>query len=149
MFTIDDAMLRIKVHQSALKELLKSQSKTRELTVQIHACLFCKKKFQSHITYLLQHMFEEHGFTMGLIDNLVMVDVFLNILRTQLNALICIYCYKKFPDIAVLHRHLRRKKHFKIDFKNPLYDQFYVSNYLSSSGESLAESINIEQEGTT
>ena len=109
-------------------------------------CLFCKKIFEKESSTLFQHMFDEHGFHVGPWDNLVMSNVFLGVLRIQLNALICIYCYKQFPELSMLHRHLRKKKHFKIDAVNAFYDQFYVINYLPKPEGSLSESIDVDED---
>jgi hypothetical protein len=75
-------------------------------------------------------MLDEHGFNVGPWDNLILSNVFLEVLRIQLNALICIYCDKQFPELSMLHQHLRKKKHFRIDATDPFYDQFYIVNYL-------------------
>ncbi len=42
----------------------------------------------------------------------------------------CIYCEKTFKNHAVLKKHMRKKKHFKINAKDTSYDQFYMINYL-------------------
>ncbi|KAF7724593.1 hypothetical protein EC973_000901 [Apophysomyces ossiformis] len=46
------------------------------------------------------------------------------------NRLQCLYCEKTFTSPAVLRKHMRKKKHFKIAAKNRQYDRFYVINYL-------------------
>lgn len=40
------------------------------------------------------------------------------------------YCEKRFTTPAVLRKHMRKKKHFKINARNRIYDKFYVINYL-------------------
>ncbi|KAG0329790.1 hypothetical protein BG004_002267, partial [Podila humilis] len=81
-------------------------------------------------TILFKHMFAEHNFNIGLPDNLVNVNEFLDMLETKLTGLQCLYCEKTFTSPAVLRKHMRKKKHFKISARNRLYDQFYVINYL-------------------
>ena len=46
------------------------------------------------------------------------------------NSLQCLYCEKHFPAPAVLRKHMRKKKHFKINARNKIYDKFYIINYL-------------------
>lgn len=96
-------------------------------------------------------MFAEHNFNIGLPDNLVHVNEFLDTLEAKLskwvlldhndgktlllieityNRLQCLYCEKTFTSPAVLRKHMRKKKHFKIASKNRQYDRFYVINYL-------------------
>ncbi|KAF8976207.1 hypothetical protein BGZ46_008462 [Entomortierella lignicola] len=75
-------------------------------------------------------MFAEHNFNIGLPDNLVNVNEFLDMLEAKLTSLQCLYCEKTFTSPAVLRKHMRKKKHFKISARNRLYDQFYVINYL-------------------
>ncbi|RUS31587.1 hypothetical protein BC938DRAFT_477501 [Jimgerdemannia flammicorona] len=92
-------------------------------------CLFCKNMCDSR-TALFKHMFGEHNFNIGLPDNLVNVNDFLDMLEGKLTNLQCLYCEKIFTTPAVLRKHMRKKKHFKIAAKNRLYDPFYVINYL-------------------
>lgn len=92
-------------------------------------------------------MFTEHNFNIGLPDNLVHVNEFLDMLEAKLSryvwtypdhlsiliilcSLQCLYCEKTFTSPAVLRKHMRKKKHFKIASKNRQYDRFYVINYL-------------------
>lgn len=75
-------------------------------------------------------MFSEHNFNIGLPDNLVHVNEFLDTLESKLTKLQCLYCEKTFTSPAVLRKHMRKKKHFKIASKNRQYDRFYVINYL-------------------
>ncbi|KAJ1678329.1 hypothetical protein EV182_004274 [Spiromyces aspiralis] len=83
-------------------------------------------------------MFKEHNFNIGLPDNLVDVNEFLDILRGKLNNLQCLYCEKTFTSATVLRKHMRKKKHFKISPHNHLYDRFYVINYIET-GKSWEE----------
>ncbi|CAG8630962.1 4610_t:CDS:2 [Rhizophagus irregularis] len=92
-------------------------------------CLFCKN-ISDNRTILFRHMFMEHNFNIGLPDNLVNVNDFLAILEDKLNNLQCLYCEKRFTTPAVLRKHMRKKKHFKINARNRIYDKFYVINYL-------------------
>ncbi len=77
----------------------------------------------------IEHMFSIHGFNIGLLDNLVEVDEYLDKLRSMLNNLVCIYCEKTFKSHSVLRKHMRKKKHFKIHPHNHKYDKYYVINF--------------------
>jgi len=60
------------------------------------------------------------------------VTEFLDILEGKLDLLQCLYCEKVFVSSAVLKKHMRKKKHVKINPRNRIYDRFYVVNYLES-----------------
>eukprot|EP00842_Homolaphlyctis_polyrhiza_P000422 jgi/Hompol1/1380/HPOL_002304-RA len=74
-------------------------------------------------------MFEEHSFSIGLVDNLVYVGEFLDTLQRHLTDLECIYCERTFKSNIVLRKHMRKKKHFKINPRNQFYDRYYIINY--------------------
>ncbi|KAF9355946.1 hypothetical protein BGX26_005910 [Mortierella sp. AD094] len=124
-YTIDptvsaaDRTLRDEIQREKLNEILKLQEKERNEDARL------KRK-----TILFKHMFAEHNFNIGLPDNLVNVNEFLDMLEAKLTSLQCLYCEKTFTSPAVLRKHMRKKKHFKISARNRLYDQFYVINYL-------------------
>lgn len=75
-------------------------------------------------------MAHDHGFNVGLPDNLVYKDEFLDLLQEKLNNLNCLYCEKTFRDRTVLKEHMRKKQHRKINPNNKVYDRFYMINYL-------------------
>ncbi|KAI8342331.1 hypothetical protein BC941DRAFT_412470 [Chlamydoabsidia padenii] len=125
-----DKKIREEIQLEKLNEVLKIQQRERESdSKQSRKCLFCKIVCDSR-TLLFKHMFSEHNFNIGLPDNLVNVNEFLDLLETKLTKLQCLYCEKTFTSPAVLRKHMRKKKHFKIASKNRQYDRFYVINYL-------------------
>lgn len=79
-------------------------------------------------------MFQEHHFNIGLLDNLVMVEDFLTTLDSLLVRRICIFCHRVFRTAAALKRHMKQKRHYKIDSKNHHYDKYYVVNYSKCGG---------------
>ncbi|XP_013406109.1 zinc finger protein 277-like, partial [Lingula anatina] len=79
---------------------------------------------------LFNHMNSEHNFNVGLPDNLVNTDEFLDLLQEKLDNLQCLYCEKNFKDRMTLKEHMRKKQHKRIKPQNPTYDKFYVINYL-------------------
>ncbi|ORY03090.1 hypothetical protein K493DRAFT_311834 [Basidiobolus meristosporus CBS 931.73] len=125
-----DKEKRDELQREKLNEILRIQDKERhEDCLKSRKCLFCKNVCDNR-PILFKHMFGEHNFNIGLPDNLVDVDEFLDILEGKLNNLQCLYCEKIFTSPAVLRKHMRKKKHFKISARNRMYDRFYVINYL-------------------
>ncbi|TPX66999.1 hypothetical protein SpCBS45565_g04114 [Spizellomyces sp. 'palustris'] len=127
---LEDKVFREKLQRDNLNQMLKIQERERNEESHIpRKCLFCKVVCDSR-TLLFRHMFSEHGFNIGLPDNLVEVSAFLETLQTKLAGLQCLYCEKIFKTSAVLRKHMRKKKHFKINPRNRGYDRFYIINYL-------------------
>ncbi|KAJ1821590.1 hypothetical protein LPJ75_000677 [Coemansia sp. RSA 2598] len=124
-----DKAIRDRVHRESLEAVLATQAAERRgAAQQPRKCLFCKHVCETRAD-LFRHAYREHNFNIGLPDNLVNVDEFLHILESKLAALQCLYCEKTFTSPAVLRKHMRKKKHFKISAHNRLYDRFYVVNY--------------------
>ncbi|KAG1087323.1 hypothetical protein G6F42_020650 [Rhizopus arrhizus] len=125
-----DKEIREDMQRAKLNEVLKTQQDEREVDSKAsRKCLFCKIVCENR-AILFKHMFAEHNFNIGLPDNLVHVNEFLDTLEAKLSKLQCLYCEKTFTSPAVLRKHMRKKKHFKIASKNRQYDRFYVINYL-------------------
>ncbi|KAI9279844.1 hypothetical protein BY458DRAFT_501828 [Sporodiniella umbellata] len=125
-----DKQIREQLQKTKLKDVLNFQQHEREVEAKCpRKCLFCKIVGDNR-TLLFKHMFSEHNFNIGLPDNLVYVGEFLDSLEAKLSYLKCLYCEKTFTSPAVLRKHMRKKKHFKIAAKNRQYDRFYVINYL-------------------
>ncbi|RKP11921.1 C2H2 type zinc-finger-domain-containing protein [Piptocephalis cylindrospora] len=136
IYTVDpdqcstDQDLRSRLQREALERIIAVQEKERQAGADMEGkCLFCK--FLSHSrASLFRHMFSVHNFNIGLPDNLVNVSDYLSVLQGKLNNLQCLYCEKTFTTPAVLRKHMRKKKHFKISSWNRLYDRYYIVNYL-------------------
>ncbi|CAG8489640.1 3134_t:CDS:2 [Dentiscutata erythropus] len=125
-----DRNIRDSLQRDKLNKVLQTQANERNYDSKLERkCLFCKNICENR-AILFRHMFSEHNFNIGLPDNLVNVDEFLQILEKKLTSLQCLYCEKIFTSSAVLRKHMRKKKHFKINAKNRIYDRFYVINYL-------------------
>ncbi|KAI8873296.1 hypothetical protein GQ42DRAFT_160665 [Ramicandelaber brevisporus] len=127
----DDKTLREDLCTAKLKQILDLQNAERHSSaLEPHDCLFCSITCPDR-THLFRHMFDDHGFNIGLSDNLVFVDEFLSILRSKLtDKRCCVFCEKAFSTATVLRKHMRKKRHFKISGHNREYDRFYVANYL-------------------
>ncbi|KAI9258366.1 hypothetical protein EDC94DRAFT_613560 [Helicostylum pulchrum] len=125
-----DKKIREEMQRVKLNQVLETQQNERETDSKVpRKCLFCKIICDNRAV-LFRHMFAEHNFNIGLPDNLVNVNEFLDTLESKLSNLQCLYCEKTFTSPAVLRKHMRKKKHFKIASKNRQYDRFYVINYL-------------------
>ncbi|KAJ1845119.1 hypothetical protein LPJ70_002647 [Coemansia sp. RSA 2708] len=125
-----DREIRAQVQKAELEEVLRVQGEERRNEAQEpRKCLFCKLVCADRAD-LFRHGYREHSFNIGLPDNLVHVNEFLAILEGRLAAQQCLYCEKTFTSAAVLRKHMRKKKHFKISSHNRLYDRFYVVNFI-------------------
>lgn len=97
-------------------------------------CLFCMKNYSGY-AQLFDHLHLEHHLKIGLPQNLVMIGEYFKVLRDLLKRNICVYCERTFPDPMTLRRHMRKKKHFQVNPRNPLYDKFYIANYLDPEND--------------
>ncbi|XP_056000796.1 zinc finger protein 277-like isoform X2 [Ostrea edulis] len=126
----EDKTLREFLQKKKLERVLAQQQKEREDKGFCHTCLFCKEQFTGNRTDMFDHMTHDHGFSVGLPDNLVYTDELLDDLQEKLDNLQCLYCERTFKDKTVLKEHMRKKQHKKINPKNRKYDRFYIINYL-------------------
>ncbi|KAM9807703.1 zinc finger protein 277 [Neosynchiropus ocellatus] len=126
----EDRILRENLQQKRLEEVLEQQQKERDDNTFSRPCLFCSEEFTGNRSSLLNHMAREHSFSIGLPDNIVYCDEFLDTLQKKLDDLQCLYCEKTFRDKTTLKDHMRKKTHRRINASNRQYDRFYVINYL-------------------
>ncbi|XP_033880952.1 zinc finger protein 277 [Acipenser ruthenus] len=126
----EDRLLREQLQQKRLEEILEQQQRERNDASFHRVCTFCNDEFTGNRSLLLNHMAIEHGFNMGLPDNIVYCTEFLDTLQRKLDNLQCLYCEKTFRDKTTLKDHMRKKQHRRINAKNQEYDKFYVINYL-------------------
>jgi hypothetical protein len=125
-----DQDLRHRLQTERLQDILDKQQRERELYFKVPGvCLFCPEVSTDKYS-LLSHMYREHFFNIGQLDNLVMVEEFLQLLRVKIEQNECIYCEKQFPDKIILKKHMRCKGHYKINSHNNTYDRFYIVNYM-------------------
>lgn len=110
--------------------MLRQQQNERKNEDFSHTCLFCPKSFQGNRKIIFDHMNFDHNFSVGLPDNIVFAEEFLNLLEQKLSNNICLYCERTFKDRSVLKEHMRKKQHKQINPKNKEYDKFYLINYL-------------------
>lgn len=126
----EDRVLREKLQQKRLEEVLEQQQREREDTSFHRPCMFCSEDFTGNRSGLLNHMAREHSFSIGLPDNIVYCNQFLDTLQNKLDSLQCLYCEKTFRDKTTLKDHMRKKSHRRINSNNREYDRFYIINYL-------------------
>ncbi|KAM9384406.1 zinc finger protein 277 [Pholidichthys leucotaenia] len=126
----EDRLLREKLQQERLEEVLEQQQRERDDSSFRRVCMFCSEEFTGNRSTLLNHMAREHLFSIGLPDNIVYCNEFLDVLQDKLDNLQCLYCEKIFRDKTTLKDHMRKKSHRRINARNHEYDRFYVINYL-------------------
>ncbi|KAJ3386840.1 hypothetical protein HDU92_002246 [Lobulomyces angularis] len=124
-----DLVMRKEFLKEKMNEKLAIQTEDRQCdSPSVLQCLFCRNSFKDRIKNF-SHMFKEHGFHIGLPDNLVEVEKFLQALKEKITNAQCIYCEKLFINTKVLRSHMRKKKHFRVHSQNHFYDKFYLCNY--------------------
>uniref|UniRef100_A0A3B3XV52 C2H2-type domain-containing protein n=1 Tax=Poecilia mexicana TaxID=48701 RepID=A0A3B3XV52_9TELE len=133
----EDRILRERLQQKRLEEVLEQQQKERDDCYFHRLCLFCSEECTGNRACLLNHMAREHSFSIGLPDNIVYCNEFLDTLQYKLDNLQCLYCEKIFRDKSTLKDHMRKKAHRRINANNHEYDRFYVINYLSETMDQI------------
>ncbi|CAG8705878.1 19190_t:CDS:10 [Cetraspora pellucida] len=79
-----DKKIRDSLQRNKLDKILQIQANERNYNSKLERkCLFCKNICENRVD-LFRHMFSEHNFNIGLPDNLVNVDEFLEILEKKL-----------------------------------------------------------------
>ncbi|XP_028400631.1 zinc finger protein 277-like [Dendronephthya gigantea] len=126
----EDKELREQLQIKKLQGILHHQQQERTDSHFSRICLFCNVNFEGNRSQLFQHMVDNHAFNVGLPDNLVYVNEFLDKLEEKLNNLQCLFCEKTFKDRPTLRDHMRKKQHRKINPKNKEFDKYYLINYL-------------------
>ena len=128
----EDFKFRQSLHLKMLNGLLETQQIERNtIYKRSRMCLFCSILCEN-LPDLFSHMFQEHHFNIGLLDNLIFVATFLNDLEemTKLKKQ-CIFCKEIFRNGTCLRKHLKSKNHFKINGKDERWDRFYLVNYVN------------------
>lgn len=128
----EDVKMRQELHMKMLNGLLEIQQMERNsIYKKSRMCLFCHV-LCSNLAELFSHMFQDHHFNIGLLDNLIFVETFLNDLEemTKLKKQ-CIFCNEIFRNGTCLRKHLKSKNHFKINGKDEKWDRFYLVNYVN------------------
>jgi len=126
----EDHNLRERLQREKLILVLRQQQNERKNENFSRSCLFCPKTFCGNRKIVFEHMNFDHNFSVGLPDNIVFAEEFLNLLEEKLSKNICLYCERTFKDRNVLKEHMRKKQHKQINPKNKEYDKFYLINYL-------------------
>ena len=142
-----DTRARQELHMKMLNSLLERQLVERSTVhKRPRACLFCLEQ-SACMSELFDHMYKEHRFNIGLLDNLIYADCFLNELDEMLKLKKqCIYCGEVFRNGTCLRKHLKSKNHFKIDSKDSRWDKYYLVNYVNISKSAQNPSSTMEEE---
>ncbi|XP_048404892.1 zinc finger protein 277 isoform X1 [Stegostoma tigrinum] len=126
----EDRVLREQLQQKKLEEVLEQQQQERNDSNFARICMFCNEEFAGNRAVLFNHMAKDHSFNVGLPDNIVYCNEFLDLVQKKMDNLQCLYCEKTFRDKTTLKDHMRKKQHRRINSKNHEYDKFYTINYL-------------------
>ena len=129
----EDLDIRQNLHQLRLETIMSEHEYERTHKQIDIPCLFCPSKFTGTWHEYLQWLFEEHQFNPGRPSNLIFIPRLIEYLRNQLDHNTCIFCGSQLPNQRTLRSHLRKKKHMKIS-NDPLFDKFYMINYLELDG---------------
>jgi len=129
-FLPEDKLLRKKLNNEKLCEILDEQQNERVDKQFSRSCVFCKVMFHGNRAELFKHMSSEHSFNIGNPDNIVHAAELIDLIKSRLDNLICLFCEKEFKDWTILKDHMRKKGHKRIDPKNKEYDKYYVINYV-------------------
>ncbi|MGH0127012.1 UNVERIFIED_CONTAM: hypothetical protein FKN15_071435 [Acipenser sinensis] len=81
----EDRLLREQLQQKRLEEILEQQQRERNDASFHRVCTFCNEEFTGNRLLILNHMAIEHGFNMGLPDNIVYCTEFLDTLQRKLD----------------------------------------------------------------
>lgn len=129
-----DLGIRQELHTKMLNTLLERHLIERTTVhKRPRGCLFCLEQ-APNMRELFDHMYRVHRFNIGLLDNLIYADCFLNELDEMLKLKKqCIYCLEVFRNGTCLRKHLKSKNHYKIDSKDARWDKYYLVNYVNLS----------------
>ena len=128
----DDLVIRQNLTSKMLNRLLQTQQMERNtIYKRARMCLFCSE-ISSNLHELFAHMFQVHHFNIGLLDNLIFIEAFLNELEEMTKfKKQCLFCMETFRNGTCLRKHMKSKNHFKISGKDERWDQFYLINYVN------------------
>lgn len=129
----EEVNLKAVLHRMRLEKVMceHEMERTEEHEMQ---CLFCNDQYKGTWHNYLQWLFETHQFNPGRPSNLVFIPEMIQFLRDELNANTCIFCKSVFPNQRKLKSHMRKKKHMRIP-TDPIFDRFYMVNYLELDGQ--------------
>ncbi|EAY02372.1 hypothetical protein TVAG_030450 [Trichomonas vaginalis G3] len=130
----EDIEIRKSLHQMRLENIMIEHEQERTIPNKDINCLFCPSTFNGTWHEYLQWLFEEHQFNPGRPSNLVYIPHLIQYLKNQLDNNICIFCGVQLPNQRTLRSHLRKKKHMKIP-SDPIFDKYYMINYLEMDGK--------------
>jgi hypothetical protein len=136
----EDQELRAALHKRRLEKIMEEHEIERSVVQSNMKCLFCNDVFEGTWHEYLQWLFEKHQFNPGRPANLIFIPDLVDVLGHELDSNICIYCKSVFPNQRTLKSHMRKKKHMRIPSESPIYDRFYVCNYLNPDGKGDVES---------
>lgn len=129
----EEINLKALLHKMRLERVMQEHEMERTEVKNGLQCLFCNDEYTGTWHSYLQWLFETHQFNPGRPSNLVFIPEMIQFLRDELNSNTCIFCKSVFPNQRKLKSHMRKKKHMRIP-TDPIFDRFYMVNYLELDG---------------
>lgn len=134
-----DNELRRKLNVKRLEAVLVQHQYERTDTTYERNCLYCRDVVRSTRADFLEHLFSKHFLQLGKSENLVFIDDLIETVQEKMNALICLFCEKKFKDRSTLKEHMRKKGHKRINPDISSYDKFFLINYRNEDQRSYGQ----------
>lgn len=134
-----DNELRRKLYVKRLEAVLAQHQSERTDTTYERNCLYCRDIVRSTRADFLEHLFSKHFLQLGKSQNLVFIDELIETVQEKMNALICLFCEKKFKDRSTLKEHMRKKGHKRINPDISSYDKFFLINYRNEDQRSYGQ----------
>lgn len=95
-------------------------------------CIWCAKFFSdTHTRVIFDHLRSEHGLVFGRPENLVFHQELLQLIDERIRMKRCFFCDESFSSLALYEKHIKTRKHNRINPENKEFDKFYVSNYFA------------------
>ena len=92
-------------------------------------CPVCTKLPPSPRAEVFAHMLARHGLDLGDPTRLVDVPTLLATMADRLAQCRCLCCERQFPSQAVLRKHMKHKRHYRLSLVNPAYQRFFLASY--------------------
>ena len=92
-------------------------------------CPVCTKLPPSPRAEVFAHMLARHGLDLGDPARLVDVPTLLATMADRLAQCRCLCCERQFPSQAVLRKHMKHKRHYRLSLVNPAYQRFFLASY--------------------
>ena len=93
------------------------------------SCPICSKLPSGSRSEVFAHMMARHGLDLGDPARIVDAKLLLATIAKRLEQCRCLCCERQFPSQAVLRKHMKHKKHYRISVVNPAYTRFFIASF--------------------